>query len=64
MCPCPKGKTLTIKAFYQSEENVYIQSASLNGEKLTSPRITHEMLTNGGELCFVMDSTPAENGGF
>ncbi len=58
------GKTLHIKAFYQSEDNVYIQSVTLNGEKLTSPRITHEMLVNGGDLCFVMGNSPAENGGF
>ena len=58
------GKTLTVKAYYQSADNVYIQSVTLGGEKLTSARITHDMLVNGGELVFVMGDTPAANGGF
>lgn len=58
------GKTLKVKAVDQADENVYIQSVTLNGERLDSARISHEDLVNGGELLFVMGNTPAENGGF
>ncbi len=58
------GNTLTITAENQGEKNVYVQSVTLNGERLTSPRISHADLIGGGELTFIMGSTPAENGGF
>lgn len=58
------GKTLTVKAENQSDGNVYVQSVTLNGTKLTSPEITHDMIAGGGELIFIMGSSPAENGGY
>ncbi len=53
------GKTLEIEAFNQSEENVYVYSVTLNGEKLEGPYVTHEQLMNGGKLSFYMSYTPA-----
>lgn len=58
------GSVLSIKALNQSDDNIYIQSVTLNGERLTAPFIEHSMIENGGELVFTMGSTPAENGGF
>ncbi len=58
------GKTLTIKAQNQSEENLYVQSVSLNGVKLSSPILKHSQIANGGEMVFDMGPKPATNGGF
>jgi predicted alpha-1,2-mannosidase len=48
------GKTFKIEAHNASSENKYIQSATLNGEKLEEPWITHEAISNGGKLVFKM----------
>ena len=45
-----------IKTEHQSEENIYIQSASWNGEELEQCWIDRNKLMNGGELIFVMGS--------
>ncbi len=58
------GNTLTVTAENQNADNVYVQSITLNGVKLTSARISHEQLMQGGTLTFVMGADPAENGGF
>jgi predicted alpha-1,2-mannosidase len=50
------GKTFEIEAHNASFENKYIQSATLNGEKLDNPWITHEDIINGGKLVFEMGS--------
>ncbi len=52
------GKTLNIEAFNQSEENIYVYSVTLNGEKIEGEYITHEQLMGGGELRFYMSYTP------
>ena len=57
------GKTFTIKAAGASKENCYIQSATLNGKPYTKNYISHQDITNGGVLEFVMGSTPNENWG-
>ena len=57
------GKTFTIKAPGTSKENCYIQSATLNGKPYTKNYISHQDITNGGVLEFVMGSTPNENWG-
>lgn len=54
------GKTFTVIANNNSLENMYVQSVSLNGEKLDRTYITHEEIVNGGELVFEMSSTPRE----
>ncbi|RIJ46457.1 glycoside hydrolase family 92 protein [Maribellus luteus] len=48
------GKTFEIKAIDVSDDNKYIQSATLNGEKLEQPWFTHETIMNGGELVLEM----------
>lgn len=58
------GRTLTVTAENQSEENVYIQSAKLNGEKLNSSVLVHSQIENGATLVFTMGNSPAKNGGF
>lgn len=57
----PDNKILSILALNQSEENVYVQSVSFNGEPLGRIFITHEELMNGGELVFEMGPSPSEN---
>jgi len=44
------GKSFTVQATNFSQDNKYIQSASLNGKPLDTPVITHEAIMNGGEL--------------
>jgi len=48
------GKAFEIEARHASAENKYIQSATLNGEMLDTPWITHEAIMNGGKLVFEM----------
>ena len=57
------GKTFTVVAQNNSPQNVYVQSATLNGKTLTQSFITHQQLTNGGELRFVMGPKPNRNWG-
>jgi len=58
------GKTLTVKAENQSAENIYVQSVTLNGVRLTEPSIVHAQIAGGGTMTFVMGPAPAVNGGF
>ena len=48
------GKTFTIKVNRQQEQDIYIQSVSLNGEMLVTPFLEHADLIKGGELIFNM----------
>ncbi len=48
------GKTFEIEARNASSKNKYIQSATINGEKLDTPWISHEAVMNGGKLVFEM----------
>jgi len=57
------GKTFEIEAHNASENNKYIQSATLNGENLESPWITHEAVINGGKLVFDMGPRANTNWG-
>ena len=43
-----------IEAQNASMENKYIQSATLNGEKLDKPWVAHDAIINGGRLVFEM----------
>ncbi|MBM6992395.1 MAG: GH92 family glycosyl hydrolase [Prevotella sp.] len=49
---------LAIEAPEVSDENIYIQSATWNGEPYTKNYITHDMITRGGTLRFTMGPTP------
>lgn len=52
------GKIFTIKAKGASEKNIYIQSATLNGQPYDKSYILHKDIMNGGILSFVMGDTP------
>jgi predicted alpha-1,2-mannosidase len=52
------GKTFTMVAMHNSPNNIYIQSATLNGELLERNFITHEELAAGGELVLEMGPQP------
>ena len=54
------GNTFTIHAKNVSEKNIYIQSASLNGEHFENSFIKHSTISNGGNLIFNMGSVPSE----
>lgn len=48
------GKSFVIEAQHQSDKNVYVQKMILNGQPLNRLYLTHEDITNGGKLVFVM----------
>jgi predicted alpha-1,2-mannosidase len=52
------GRTFTVIADNNSAENIYIQSATLNGKPLTRPWIARNEMISGGTLRFVMGSKP------
>ncbi|HEX7906299.1 MAG TPA: GH92 family glycosyl hydrolase [Chitinophagaceae bacterium] len=53
------GKKFTIEAKNNSKENVYIQSASLNGKAYDHNWLTYDDIINGGLLEFTMGNKPA-----
>lgn len=53
------GKTFTIIAHNNSSENIYIQSAKLDGKPYTKSYITHTDVMAGGVLEFEMGKTPS-----
>jgi predicted alpha-1,2-mannosidase len=57
------GKKFVIDASANDKDNVYIQSASLNGKIYTKNFITHTDLLNGGTLKLEMGSKPNEQRG-
>lgn len=54
----PEGKTFNIVAQNNNEENIYIQSAMLNGQPYDKSYILYEDVMKGGTLTFVMGNTP------
>lgn len=52
------GKKFIIEAKDISSENIYIQSANLNGKPYDKSYILHEDIMNGGKLSFIMGNTP------
>lgn len=57
------GRTFIIEAKNASDENRYIQSASLNGHKLNQPWFYHDELVKGGKLELTMGNKPNESWG-
>lgn len=57
------GKTFTIVARNASVVNKYIQSATLDGNRLDTPWFTHAQLEAGGTLELVMGPKPNKNWG-
>ena len=56
----PNGKRFEIAAPDNSERNLYIQSATLNGKPLDVPVITYAQIEAGGTLNFVMGPKPSK----
>jgi predicted alpha-1,2-mannosidase len=59
----PNGKTFTIEAEHVSDENIYIQSATLNESLFNTTTISHSTILKGGTLHFVMGKSPNKNWG-
>ena len=57
------GKTFTIKTENNSADNKYIQSVELNGAPYTKSYIEFKDIAAGGDIKFVMGSTPSETWG-
>ncbi|MEZ5103515.1 MAG: GH92 family glycosyl hydrolase [Draconibacterium sp.] len=57
------GNNFKIIARNVSEDNYYIQSAELNGEKFNQPWIDYKTIQNGGVLKFEMGAKPNVNWG-
>lgn len=56
------SRYFTITAENNSAQNKYIQSATLNGNPLLSPFITHQDIMSAGTLVFKMGATPSKWG--
>lgn len=54
------GKTLRVVAKKNSDKNIYVQSVTLNGQKLTRNWFRHADISQGGTLEFVMGSKPSD----
>lgn len=52
------GKTFEVVAEGNSKENIYIQSATLNGQPYEKSYILYDDIMQGGTLTFVMGNTP------
>jgi putative alpha-1,2-mannosidase len=50
----PNGKTFTVNVSNNSSENIYIQSAKLNGQPYDRCYIEYADIMNGGTLDLVM----------
>lgn len=59
----PNGKTFKIVAKNNSADNIYIQSAVVNGKKFDQTWIAHDTIANGGEIVFEMGPSPNKNWG-
>ena len=58
-----EGKTFTVIAKNNTRENMYIQSATLNGKPYSKCTLDHKDLVAGGELVFEMGAEPNKNWG-
>jgi predicted alpha-1,2-mannosidase len=54
------GRTLTIRAEDQSEQNVYVKRVTLNGKPVNRRYLTHAELLGGGTIVFQMDDKPSK----
>lgn len=57
------GKDFVIVANKNSEKNIYIQSATLNGKILNKPWFTHDDIARGGRLVLEMGPIPNKGWG-
>ena len=58
-----KGKTFTVIAKHNSPDNMYIQSATLNGKPVTRNWISQGEIAAGGKLVLTMGPTPNKDFG-
>jgi len=58
-----EGKRFTIKAINLDDKNIYIQSATLNGEMLRRSWLKHEEIVKGGNLVYKMGPKPNKEWG-
>lgn len=56
------GKKFTIEAVNNSAENIYIQSATLNGKPYYQCYLMHDTLAKGGKLVLIMGPKPTRWG--
>ena len=56
------GGSFVIEARDNSPENIYIQSATLNGKKYDKCYLTHDDLAAGGTLVLQMGAKPSDWG--
>ena len=56
------GKAITVEGVNASQENVYVQSATLNGKPLERAWLRHSEIKDGATLCFVMGPKASEWG--
>lgn len=56
-------KTFEIVAEDCSDENKYVQSATLNGKEWNKPWFSHSDIVGGGKLILKMGKTPNTNWG-
>lgn len=52
------GKEFSMRADNINQENIYVESVTLNGKPITTGVITHNDIMDGGELIFKMSATP------
>ncbi|MFV0483123.1 MAG: GH92 family glycosyl hydrolase [Bacteroidales bacterium] len=58
-----EGNSFTIKAINNSDKNIYIQSATLDGKPYTPTYITYKQIMDGGMLELTMGDTPSKTWG-
>ena len=58
-----QGRGFTVLARHNSAQNIYIQSAKLNGKTLARAWITHAEIVQGGKLEFIMGPAPNKEWG-
>jgi predicted alpha-1,2-mannosidase len=59
----PKGKIFTVKVKNQGDNNIYIQSATLNGKPYSKSFITYKEIMSGAKLEFVLGNMPNKDFG-
>ena len=52
------GKTFAMRAENLSDQNIYVQSVSVNGKNWNSPILPYSELRDGGSMVFVMGPQP------
>ena len=57
------GRTFRIVVHNNSDQNIYIQSAKLNGKRYSKSYLSFEDITKGGTLGLQMGSTPSKKWG-